>query len=90
MKFDLILGHDWLKSVQPTPDWELDTWKINQHNQEYILRPQHKRQIPKLSYFISHHQVQRLDRQKHIEEVFLCYMKPEDVENVDIPNKEVQ
>ena len=28
MKFDVILSRDWLKTVQPMPDWELDTWRI--------------------------------------------------------------
>ncbi|KAG2213620.1 hypothetical protein INT45_010119, partial [Circinella minor] len=89
-KFDLILGRDWLKAVQPTPDWELDTWKISKNNQEYLLRPHHKRQIPELSYLLSHRQIQRLDRQQNIDELFLCYIKPDNDISAEIPSKKVQ
>ncbi|KAG2214673.1 hypothetical protein INT45_011182, partial [Circinella minor] len=89
-KFDLILSHDWLKAVQPIPDWELDTWKISKNNQEYLLRPHHKRQIPELSYLLSHRQLQRLDRQQHIDEFFLCYIKPDIDIYTEIPSKKVQ
>ena len=77
-KFDVILGRNWLKTVQPIPDWELDTWRISKNDQEYIIRPHNKREIPDLVYLLSHRQVQRLERRKGIDDVFLCYVRPND------------
>ena len=79
-KFDIILGRDWLKSVQPVPDWELDTWRVHKGEHEYVIRPQHKRVIPELAYLITHRQVQRLERCKNIDDVFVCFLRPQDVE----------
>ena len=75
-KFDIILGRDWLKQVQPIPDWDLDTWKISKDGQDYTLRPLHTRQVPELAYLISHRQVQRLERRKRIDDMFVCYVHP--------------
>ena len=65
-KFDMILSRDWLKMAKPMPDWELDTWRIQEGEHNYVLRPRHKRVIPELAYLISHHEVQRLERSKRI------------------------
>ncbi|KAG2213622.1 hypothetical protein INT45_010121 [Circinella minor] len=75
-KFDIILGRNWLKMVQPVPDWELDTWIIRQDKQAYVLRPTQTRHLPELAYLISHHQVQRLERYKKIDDLFICYVHP--------------
>ncbi|KAG2215256.1 hypothetical protein INT45_012706, partial [Circinella minor] len=75
-KFDIILGCNWLKMVQPVPDWELDTWIIRQDKQAYVLHPTQTRHLPELAYLISHHQVQRLERYKKINDLFICYMHP--------------
>ena len=80
-KFDLILGRNWLKAVQPIPDWDLDTWRITVNNRNYIIRPTHKRDIPDLTYLLSHCQVQRLERHKGIDNVFLCYVHPGDIQS---------
>ena len=53
-KFDVILRCNWLKLVQPIPDWDLDTWIINNDGQDHILHPTHTRHIPELAYLISH------------------------------------
>ncbi|KAG2202586.1 hypothetical protein INT45_004628 [Circinella minor] len=74
-KFDIIVGRNWLKMVQPMPDWDLDTWKISSDGHDFILRPLHTRQVPELAYIISHRQVQRLERHKGIDDVFLCYVR---------------
>ena len=77
-KFDVILGRNWLKTVQPIPDWELDTWRISKNSHDYIIRPHNKREIPDLVYLLSHRQVQRLERRKRIDDVFLCYVRSND------------
>ncbi|KAG2216563.1 hypothetical protein INT45_013572 [Circinella minor] len=79
-KFDLILGRNWLKTVQPTPDWASDTWKISTNNQDYIIHPTHKQETQDITYLLSHRQVQRLERSKGIDEIFLCYVRP-DIDN---------
>ena len=81
-KFDIILGRDWLKAVNPTPAWDMDTWQINKNGHQYLLRPKHERTIPELAYLISDRQLQRHTRQKHISELYLCFVKsPDDVAN---------
>ncbi|KAG2212446.1 hypothetical protein INT45_003620, partial [Circinella minor] len=79
-KFDLILGRNWLKTVQPTPDWASDTWKISTNNQDYIIHPTHKQETQDITYLLSHRQVQRLEHSKGIDEIFLCYVRP-DIDN---------
>ncbi|KAG2216037.1 hypothetical protein INT45_007158 [Circinella minor] len=66
-KFDLILGRNWLKTVQPTPDWASDTLTHGKLTQD-------------ITYLLSHHQVQRLECSKGIDEIFLCYVRP-DIDN---------
>lgn len=75
-KFDLILGHDWLKQVEPVPEWDADTWRIDKDNQQYLLRPQKERAIPELAYLISHRQLQRYSRAKKVDDMYLAYLKP--------------
>ena len=76
-KFDLILGRSWLKQAQPTPDWENDTWYLN--NGRVKLQPctnikKHSHSpIPKLSYLISHKQADRLIKKGG--ESFLFFIK---------------
>lgn len=72
-KFDIILGRDWFKHVQPIPDWRHDTWQIKQGNHTHILTPSRKRQIPDLAYLLSHREMQRLSRTKAISEMYLFY-----------------
>ena len=79
-KFDVILGRDWLKMAKPMPDWELDTWRIQEGEHNYVLRPRHKHVIPELAYLISRREVQRLERSKRIEDVFVCFMRPTEYE----------
>ena len=62
--------------VQPVPDWELDTWIIRQDKQAYVLRPTLTRHLPELAYLISHRQVQHLERYKKIDDLFICYVHP--------------
>ncbi|KAJ8651386.1 hypothetical protein O0I10_013083, partial [Lichtheimia ornata] len=80
-KFDVILGRDWLKAVNPIPAWDVDTWQINKNGHQYLLRPKHERTFPDLAYLLSDRQLQRHDRLKKISEFYLCYVKPS--ENVD-------
>ncbi|CDH61371.1 retrotransposon ty3-gypsy subclass [Lichtheimia corymbifera JMRC:FSU:9682] len=77
-KFDLILGHNWLKQVAPVPEWDMDTWRINEGDKQYLLRPLHTRAIPDLAYLISHRQLQRYSRAKQVDEFYLAYVKPSD------------
>lgn len=77
-KFELILGHDWLKQVQPIPEWGIDTWRIEKDGVQYYLQPQHDRTIPELAYLISHRQVQRYSRSRQVEDMYLAYIKPMD------------
>ena len=79
-KFDLILGRSWLKQAQPSPDWENDTWYLN--NGRVKLQPctnikkNSHTSIPKLSYLISHKQADRLIKKGG--ESFLFFIKSND------------
>ncbi|KAG2208595.1 hypothetical protein INT45_004560, partial [Circinella minor] len=53
-----------------------DTWIIRQDKQAYVLRPTQTRHLPELAYLISHHQVQRLERYKKTDDLFICYVHP--------------
>lgn len=79
-KFDLILGHDWLKQVKPIPEWGMDTWRIDKDGTQYFLHPQHDRPIPDLAYLISHRQLQRYERSKKVDDMYLAYVKSSDVD----------
>ena len=47
----------------------------------YILHPTHTCHIPELAYLISHHQVQRFKRYKKIDDMFICYVQPNNTNN---------
>ncbi|KAG2228675.1 hypothetical protein INT48_003604, partial [Thamnidium elegans] len=89
-KFDLILGRSWLKQAQPSPDWENDTWYLN--NGRVKLQPctnikKHSHSLPKLSYLISHKQADRLIKKGG--ESFLFFIKSND-ENDKYTNPKLQ
>lgn len=81
-KFDLILGRSWLKQAQPSPDWENDTWYLN--NGRVKLQPctnikKHSHSLPKLNYLISHKQADRIIKKGG--ESFLFFLKSNDEDN---------
>jgi hypothetical protein len=88
-KFDLILGRDWLKSENPVPDWDIDTWRINKNGKQYLLRPRRARPLPDFSYLISQRQVERLERNNQVDGMYLCLLRSGEDEEIktDIDTK---
>ncbi|KAG2191485.1 hypothetical protein INT47_004957, partial [Mucor saturninus] len=63
-KFDLILGRSWLKQTRPLPDWNTDTWYLNNGRVKLTPSTNIKRysptSLPNLNYLITHKQADRI------------------------------
>lgn len=86
-KFDLILGQDWFKSVEPIPHWHHDSWQIKHQDKTFTLLPSRKRVIPDLAYLITQRQVERYTRKKEISEMFLLFTASNRTSSTNVNNK---
>lgn len=82
-KFDVILGQDWFRWVKPVPDWDHDSWKVEKDGSMHLLKPIYQREVPELSYLISHRQVQRWSRSKQTQDIFVLFCTSEKIEKPD-------
>ncbi|KAG0165622.1 hypothetical protein DFQ29_001443, partial [Apophysomyces sp. BC1021] len=59
-KFDLILGHAWIQTVQPCTNWQTDCWHFYKNDKEYMLQlSKTKTNAPQLDYLISAKQIEK-------------------------------
>ncbi|KAG0975536.1 hypothetical protein G6F57_011275 [Rhizopus arrhizus] len=80
-KFDIILGNEWLKKVNPKPDWFESSWTITaQDGYEITMVPRddiiHKKPMQQAnSIIISAKQVERLFKKNQVTECYFLDVK---------------
>ncbi|KAG1533824.1 hypothetical protein G6F51_012420 [Rhizopus arrhizus] len=81
MKFDLILGQQWLKQAKPTPDWKTNSWVLsNCKGLKETMVPCANpivampfAPVQEFAYVMSKRQFQRSAKKNQVEELYLVH-----------------
>ncbi|KAG0741236.1 hypothetical protein G6F22_005145 [Rhizopus arrhizus] len=81
MKFDLILGQQWLKQAKPTPDWKTNSWVLSNCKglKETIVPCANPTvampfaPVRDFAYVMSKRQLQRSTKKNQVEELYLVH-----------------